>query len=308
VDLNVMSATTMKAVVEGDKVNATLFDDHGQVMLQMPIQLLRMDQSKVDSGVSKAGAEFSLNPGEGSDFTVRFNGTSIYRPSSAIIHYSPSGFGGIMDWLMMGGLVAAAVLAAIAFVLFRKREVGRPAESDEVLPALETPMMLPTSPYSIRFPDISDGLPLVWGENDPLLFHLSGGDGDIELDIDGRGSTVNLGSGFGAYTVKLPKGDHLLSVSGPLGTTAVAVRMVDYREETVRLYRLSFESWKDQGIGVSDSMTPREMQSALEERMDRSLHGQLDMVVSLFEIAQFSQRPIGRPEYESMFRASERVR
>jgi hypothetical protein len=41
--------------------------------------------------------------------------------------------------------------------------------------------------------------------------------------------------------------------------------------------------------------------------MDRSLHGQLDVVVSLFEIAQFSQRPIGRPEYESMFRASERV-
>ncbi len=102
VDLNVMSATTMKAVVEGDKVNATLFDDHGQVMLQMPIQLLRMDQSKVDSGVSKAGAEFSLNPGEGSDFTVRFNGTSIYRPSSAIIHYSPSGFGGLMDWLING--------------------------------------------------------------------------------------------------------------------------------------------------------------------------------------------------------------
>jgi hypothetical protein len=307
-DLNVMSATTMKASIVGNQVNATLLDDHGQVMLQMPIQLLRMDQSKVDSGNSKAGSEFSLNPGEGSDFTVKFNGTSIYRPSSAVVHYSPSGPGSLMDWLIIGGLVAMAALAAIGFLFFRNRKRRRPAQNDGALPVPVTPGVLPTSPYSIKFPEIAEGLPLVWGENDPMLFHVSGGQGDLDLDIDGRGSVLSLESGFGAYTVKLPKGDHRLSVSGPLGSTAMAVRVVDYREETVRLYRSSFESWKGQGIAISDSMTPREMQSTMEGRVDPSLHGQLDVVVSLFEIAQFSQRPIGRPEYESMFRASDRVR
>jgi hypothetical protein len=272
----------------------------------MPIQLQRMDQSNVESGVSRAGSEFSLHPGQGSDFTVKFNGTSIYRPSSAVVHYSPSGLDG-MDWLIIIGLVAFAVLGTIALLLFRKRK-GIIKGAQEVAPEPEALRALPVSPYAIKFPEIGEGLPLVWGANDPMLFHVSGGRGDVDLDIDGRGSRLNLESGFGAYTVKLPKGDHELSVSGPLGTTTVAVRVVDYREETVSLYRSSFRSWKEKGMGISDSMTPREMQSTMEGKMDPSLHGQLDVVVSLFEIAQFSQRPIGRPEYESMFRASDRVR
>jgi hypothetical protein len=166
---------------------------------------------------------------------------------------------------------------------------------------------LSTSPYSLTFPQVAEDLPPVWGQNEPMLFHVSGGSGELHLDIDGNGSDVNLDSGSGDFSVTLPKGDHLLSVSGPLGTTKVRVRTVDYREETVRIYRASFESWKMNGTGIFDSMTPRELQSLMEQRIDRSRHGQLDVVISLFEIAQFSQRAIGRPEYESMYRASDQV-
>jgi hypothetical protein len=54
-------------------------------------------------------------------------------------------------------------------------------------------------------------------------------------------------------------------------------------------------------------MAPRELQTVMENKLDRSQHGQLDVLISLFEIAQFSQRPIGRAEYERMYRASDQV-
>ncbi|MGD0817107.1 MAG: DUF4129 domain-containing protein, partial [Methanomassiliicoccales archaeon] len=303
--LNVTSMTTMRVELDGNQVDATLLDDHNQVMLSMPILLQRTDQTNVDIGFSKVGSEFSLNPSDDTDYMVKFNGTSIYQPSSAVVHYSPSGFGSGTDWLLIGLLGMIAVVAMIAFMILRSRKRTGLAVQ-EVLPTPAT--RLSTSPYVLTFPQIGEELPPVWGENEPLLFQISGGQGDLHLDIDGNGSKVNLDSGSDTFTVTLQKGDHLLSVSGPLGTTTIAVRVVNYREETVRLYRSSFDFWKTQGNGISDSMTPRELQATIENRLDRSLHGQLDVVISLFEIAQFSQRPVGRPEYERMFRASDQVR
>lgn len=305
--LTVMSMTTMLVRVDGSDVNATLLDDHNRTMLEMPLVLKKTDQTAVDIATSRVGAEFSLKADAEGDYTVLFNGTSIYVPSSAIVHYSPTGFGQGMDWLIIGALGAIAAAAMIGFLMFRRRKNTAPME-DAAAPFLPSPMTgLPTSPYALTFPQIDDGMPPVWGENEPLLFHISGGTGEVQLEVDGNGSRVDLDSGSGSYTVALQKGEHLMSVTGPLGTTAVVVQVVNYREETVRLYRSAFDAWKTKGNGIADSMTPRELQSAIERRLDRSLHGQLDVMISLFEIAQFSERPIGRPEYESMFRASDKV-
>jgi hypothetical protein len=179
--------------------------------------------------------------------------------------------------------------------------------NDRIVGGSPPAVPLPSSPYVISFPQIAADLPLVWGEKEPMLFRLSGGSGTLHLDIDGTGSQVDLGPDSRDLMVTLPKGEHLLSVSGPLGTTTVLVRTVDYREETVRMYRTSFDSWRTRVVGVSDSMTPRELQTVVERRTDPSLHGQLDVVISLFEIAEFSQRPVGRIEFERMYRASNQV-
>ncbi len=305
--LTVMSMTTMLVNVDGNNVNATLLDDHNRTMLEMPLVLKKSDQTAVDIATSKIGAEFSLKADAEEDYTVLFNGTSIYVASSAIVHYTPTGFGQGMDWLIVGALGAIAAAAMIGFLIFHRRKDAAPV-MDATAPFLPSQLtMLPASPYTLTFPKIDDGMPPVWGENEPLLFHVSGGQGEVQLEMDGNISKVDLDSGSGSYTVTFQKGEHLMSVTGPLGTTAVVVRVVDYREETVRLYRSAFDAWKAKGNGISDSMTPRELQSAIERRLDRSMHGQLDVVISLFEIAQFSQRPIGRPEYESMFRASDKV-
>jgi hypothetical protein len=305
VNMTIRSMTTMKVELEGDRVNATLLDDHNQAMLSMPILLQRMDRTDVDVGISKVGSEFSLAGNDGGDYMVNFTGSSIYQPSSAVVHYSPTGFGSATDWMMIGIVSTVALLAALAFMLLRRRD-REPV--DPYLPAPPASLSaLSTSPYILVFPHIPTGLPPVWGENEPLLFHVAGGRGMLDMSIDGTGFKVDLDSGPGDYTVTLSKGDHLFSVSGPLGTTDVLVHAVDYREETVRLYRTSFDSWKAKGNGISDSMAPRELQTVMENKLDRSQHGQLDVLISLFEIAQFSQRPIGRAEYERMYRASDQV-
>ncbi len=305
--LTVMSMTTMLVNVDGNNVNATLLDDHNRTMLEMPLVLKKSDQTAVDIATSRVGAEFSLKEDVEADYTVLFNGTSIYVASSAIVHYSPTGLGQGIDWLIIGALGVITAAVVVGFLIFRRRKDVAPV-AQEAAPFLPSQMTrLPTSPYGLTFPQIDDGMPPVWGENEPLLFHISGGLGEVQLELDGNGSKVDLDSGSGSYIVTFQKGEHLISVTGPLGTTAVMVRVVNYREETVRLYRSAFDTWNTEGNGISDSMTPRELQSAIERRLDCSMHGQLDVVISLFEIAQFSQRPIGRPEYESMFRASDKV-
>ena len=306
VNMTIRSMTTMRVELDGNQVNATLLDDHNQVMLSMPILLQRMDRTEVDLGISKVGSEFSLAGEDEADYLVNFTGSSIYQPSSAVVHYSPAGFGSGTDWMVIGILGTIAVVAALAFMLFRRKDPG--ADDLAYLSAPAAPLSaLSTSPYALVFPQIPAGLPPVWGENEPLLFHVAGGRGTLDMKIGGTGFKADLDSSPGDYTVTLPKGDHLFSVSGPLGTTEVLVRAVDYREETVRLYRTSFDSWKTGGNGISDSMAPRELQTAMENKLDRSQHGQLDVVITLFEIAQFSQRPIGRAEYERMYRASDQV-
>ncbi|HEY3421336.1 MAG TPA: SdrD B-like domain-containing protein [Methanomassiliicoccales archaeon] len=304
IDLNVKSMTTMKVTLEGNQVNATLLNDHNQAMLSMPILLQRSDKTNIDNGLSKVGSEFSL-VGE-DDYVVNFTGNSIYQPSSAVIHYSPPGWGSPTDWIIVAVLGSLAVLTLVIFMLFRSKRIGHTARG--LFPtAAASVSRLPTSPYQLKFPQIAEDLPPVWGENDPMRFQVSGGTGELHMDIDGNGSKMNLESGSGEFTITLPKGDHLLSVSGPLGTTTVLVQTVDYREETVRLYREAFDSWKAGDTNVTDSMAPRELQSIMEPKLDLSRHGQLDVVISLFEIAEFSQRPVGRPEYESMYRAANQV-
>jgi hypothetical protein len=307
VNVSIMSMTTMMVYLNGNQVNATLLDDHNQVMLHYPIQLKKSDNTSVDTELSQLGSEFSLSTNERADYVVQFNGTMIYQPSFAVVHYTPSGSGSSWDWLIFGAPVALALALLVAFMVHRSRK-GVLHVCQALPPSAPVLAQVQMSPYSIMFPQIGDDLPRVWGEDGPLLFHIVGEKGEMRLDIDGTTSIVNLDSGSGSFNVKLPKGEHVLSVSGPLGTTVVPVRVVDYREETVGLYRSTFDSWKTHGNGISDSMTPRELQSVIEPRLDRSLHGQLDVMISLFEIAEFSQRPIGRPEYESMYRASDKVR
>ncbi len=305
VSLDIRSTTTMVVKLEGNQVNATLLDDHDQVMLSMPILLQRTDRTNVDVGVSMVGSEFSLENRKETDYVVNFTGSSIYQPSSATVHYSPPGFGSAMDWLIIGAIGTVAVIALAALAMSRgKRTV--PTDLG-LLPSTPAPVTgQTTSPYGLSFPDIADDLPLVWEENRSMLFRVSG-QGSMHLDIDGNGSDVDLPTGSGDFTVTLPKGDHILSVSGHLGKTTVPFRVVNYREETVSIYRTSYARWRSRDEGISDSMTCREIQTVLEGRMDRSQHGQLDVAISLFEIAEFSERPVGRPEYESMYRASRQV-
>ena len=79
--------------------------------------------------------------------------------------------------------------------------------------------------------------------------------------------------------------------------------VVDYREEIVRLYN-TFLDWARETTGSDiDQATPREVELMLVTRGTRVPQKSLDELISRFEEADYSEHPIARRHYESMYRA-----
>ena len=80
-------------------------------------------------------------------------------------------------------------------------------------------------------------------------------------------------------------------------------RVVEYREEIVRLYN-TFLDWARARIGSDlDQATPREVELMLVTSGTRVHQRSLDELTSRFEEADYSEHPIARRHYESMYRA-----
>ena len=81
-----------------------------------------------------------------------------------------------------------------------------------------------------------------------------------------------------------------------------SLRIVDFREEIIDLYN-QFVDWADEAIPGVRGRTPREVEASLVRSGEPMDHRAVDEVVSRFEEADYSEHPIGRRQYESMYRA-----
>ncbi len=81
------------------------------------------------------------------------------------------------------------------------------------------------------------------------------------------------------------------------------LRVVDFREEIVRLYNLFWEWAKETTGGVTERSTPREVELILVSRGLPVPQKALDELISRFEEADYSEHPIARRHYEAMYRA-----
>ena len=107
----------------------------------------------------------------------------------------------------------------------------------------------------------------------------------------------------GAYTVSAEfTGDDDLVLS-----ESRSVRIVEFREEIVRLYSVFLDWATQQGAGVSDLSTPREAGGLLVNHGLPIPEGALDAVISRFEEADYSEHEILRQHYEAMYRAMNAV-
>ena len=83
-------------------------------------------------------------------------------------------------------------------------------------------------------------------------------------------------------------------------------RVVDFREEIVRLYN-SFEEWAGSQMPNAPGSTPRELESLLAGSGLTFDYRAVDEIISRFEEADYSEHAIGRRQYEEMYRSWYRI-
>ncbi|WP_424357302.1 Ig-like domain-containing protein [Methanocella sp. MCL-LM] len=222
----------------------------------------------------------------------------------------------LYDWL--SGLVLPIVLAVIATIALTILIVAaclilgkvRKPRGDRV-PVVQArtadrPVQGPETGYRIEFEGIESPLPAVWGVGEPLHIRLIGPENchtTLGLFVDGEQiDEVRIEAGAGFSSVLPGKGEHLLTVKADSEVLAAStVRIVDYREEIVRLFNSFYASVRAQSETLPGDATPREMQWAISARLSREHQGSLDRAVSTFEIANYSTHTVGRKEYVTSY-------
>ncbi len=169
----------------------------------------------------------------------------------------------------------------------------------------------------IGFPDIRTPFPKVWGVRDNLRIEctLDGSprtkqkENEVELVVNhktlGKDQLSRNQPAIFSHTFD-EKGVHEVGarlISKPRRQSMEAettVRIVDYREEIIRLYKAFLQHLGYQGVDWKDEMTAREVERLLLDTggfEPKSLH----RVMDCFERAEYSAHKVRRENYEAMY-------
>ncbi len=297
-NISVLSRTSILLKLDGTTLNAELLDDHDNVLTGQQLELMDNDTGTWIGETSSSDLSFVIGGSVPAGYEVMFNGSEEYLPSSAICSLiPPGGSGGSGLWLPVIGIAAVSVVSLVIILGRRKKR----ASNQGADPSCNGAACIGTIPsYKISFPQISEGLPQVWGVGEPLIIRGSGGrHEEITLSVDGIVSRIKMKDGTFEGQVVLQKGDHSISVSGPLGKASTKISIVDYREEIVRTYRRSFKDWMTTMPEIKDATTPREVLQILGTHEGINPLS-IRIFILTFEIAEFSDHLIGRTDYERM--------
>jgi hypothetical protein len=217
--------------------------------------------------------------------------------------------------LLIIGLAAAAmaVIAVIAFIIIRRRRRRNASGMSAPPTAPVLPAPAPDSCeglFQLRLPQIREPFPLTWGAEEPLELVIACKDNaicEVMLSVDGEAADkALLENGMATTSLKLKKGNHKVTVSAiararPSGDSWVNVRIVDYREEIVRMFNDMCPGFRPAAGRVGDEMTPRELERSVGTQMPAVKQRLLDAVVTTFERANYSLHDIRREDYEIMY-------
>ena len=268
--------------------------------------------------------------------TFTFDGNDRLMPLTYFIGVpvTPVGF----NWLLWVGtpsliaLLAAAGYAGqrmkvVPLPHFVRRRVAEETPPSEAAAAVDADVMVEETPVETRlsttlemkFDKISQDLPNVWGvgEEVTLRFALADeerraiADAAITVTVDGSDTQLATDQDGGCTLQRTGTETHDYAVSATYAgdedylpaESVQSFRVVDFREEIVRLYN-AFLGWAGDTTGSAlDQATPREVELLLVSRGVPVAQKSLDELISRFEEADYSEHPIGRRHYESMFRA-----
>jgi transglutaminase-like putative cysteine protease len=249
--------------------------------------------------------------------------TPTYEPSSSpspVIEQSSF----FSSPLFFAAIIATSFsVSLVAFILYRKRK-SRISQTNSVNPV---PVLVPINVEAknadnlmlrIVFPLVRPPFPDVWGvgEKFRVEFHLSRNDCPVQgaLDVQFDNQPIEKLStdenGVAQFDIQgSAKGTYLLTAkyvqSGVSDLTARRnLRIVDYTEEVVSIFKETFEFEKTKGAPISQKTTPREFENTLLKTFSFESNAPLENLVSIFEVADYSLYNLGRTEYEKMYLAS----
>jgi len=85
------------------------------------------------------------------------------------------------------------------------------------------------------------------------------------------------------------------------GSSWADVRIVEYREEVVRMFNEMYRGYRSAHDGAKGEMTARELEVAMRQGMPEDMRNKLGKTITLFEYANYSLHDIRRGEFEEMY-------
>ncbi|MFW6195928.1 MAG: transglutaminase domain-containing protein [Thermoplasmatota archaeon] len=158
----------------------------------------------------------------------------------------------------------------------------------------------------IKFPQIKEGLPLVWGISEKIKINIDS-DGDYvrlkineeEKNIEWNGESYTHSTVFnseGKYEIKAIDGDKKQTVN---------LRIVDYRKEIQREYTNLLNILRDEGLHIGNRVTPMELEYKLNKLYGKDI--KIKDITKEFEKSKYSFHEINRKDYEKFIIAKMRM-
>ena len=321
-------------------LRAVLLDDTGAAIPSATLRSSQGVQAVTDAfGVALlelAVPEPESLPGSLVEFT--YAGDSLRTPLTVPYYWeaviTPAGF----NWLLWVGMPVLLVLAATGAYADRRYKLSplllKRWKAAPTPPVPEAPDMAdrvddveePAAPtpqpvvLQLEFQKVATDLADVWAPDEKVVVIVGVTDED-GCAIAGAAVDVSVADDAPTEVAVGDDGTYTFSWSGgELGEHTVVVefagdgdylpssasrnfRIVDFREEIVRLYNAFLEWARSRAAGVTEQATPREVEALLVSQGLPISQKALDELISRFEEADYSEHHIARRHYEAMYRA-----
>lgn len=322
-----VTTSATEKVTSGDSFTCTisLRDDQGFPIVGEEISVGNYGLSaKTDKG---GNVEFMLDTlplwWRNINFSVTFKGSEEYLPSTTcvMVNVQP-GFTSLLFVLMTSALLI------LGLTIYREtsKRVFHEGKSDEAeLEEIYTNLKKEVVQTEIKkkhalridFPDIRPSFPSVWGIRDTLRIECIVDRGprtrlernEIELFVNDErvGKDRSYKDRPATFShVFNEKGEHEVGARlirkarrKPIKVDA-KLRIVDYREEIIRLYKRFLQYLVHQSVDLKASMTAREVENLLLDAVDFDPEN-LNRVIDCFERAEYSAHEVSRENYETIY-------
>lgn len=216
-------------------------------------------------------------------------------------------------------IILAITIPITTILILKMRKKPAPITSQIDLPLpIKVENHKPSSEtiISILFQQIKSPFPDVWGINESLTAQITLTKketpltGEIEIQIGNNPIKKIKTDTNGTATIdfKVPtKGTINVTAKYPQEpnvTSTRSLKIVDYTEEIVAIFKDVFNLGKGSGIRMNKDTSPREFQQLILGASNEQPNPSLENFITLFELADYSLYSLKRLDYEQMFLGS----